>query len=255
MRLAICACLAASAFATSTCHADGFFRRVPQVGEWALYDVVMEYSANDKLGDESPKPDDLSVTGSLALKCVGEEAIDGTPHLWIEIRFEMAEPGGSEHWMIVKALIPSDQLTEENVAEHIVRGWSERDDEDVYEIDLSAANFDDDASYFGRMLAFPEYDQSVGRRESRTLVVNGEEVQVAHSESGPLREQPIADEGQISGEATWWPSEPHAFGVAAAELRWIFQESGQFASQMEVTIRMDLVETGIDAVSDLPDHN
>lgn len=252
-RFSLTLTVAFTLLAAADAHADGFFRRVPVVGEWASYDLQMTYSDNMKLGEDEPKPDDQAVTGTLTLKCVGEETIEEVPHLWLEVRFDIVEPDGKEPWMVVKVLVPTEEVVGENLSDHIVRGWSARDDAEAYEIDLDANGFDEDPSMFARMLVFPAYDGSVGRRESRILTIDGEEVQLNHNESGTLLVLDTS-EGQISGEATWWPSESHAFGIAAAELRWDMNAE-PIAIQIEMTMQMDLMETGTDAVSDLPDHN
>jgi hypothetical protein len=107
---------------------------------------------------------------------------------------------------------------------------------------------------FAVLNAFPASRVTSGRREPRTVTINGENVQLASYESGDLPSREF-DDAEISGDAIWWPSAEHAFGIASAELRWSVTMPEPEEMAMTYTTRMNLAETGTDAESDLPDNN
>ncbi len=238
---------------SSLAHAGGFFRRLPEVGEWAKYDLVMLAVINVKDADVV-LPEMPEMTGQLTLKCVGEEEVDEAPHLWLEARIDVVDPDGAEHWMVVKLLVPEDQVIDGDLSEHIIRGWTVRDDIDVKEFALDPQTLNEDPGWFSMMVAFPSSESSNGRRQNKTITIDGEDVQLTYNESGTLPTREF-DDVSLSGEAIWWPSEGHAFGVAAAEQLWAYEMHQPIEIEMEYAMQMDLVETGIDAESDMPENH
>src|SRR5687767_629176 len=105
--------------AANDCFAGGFFRRVPEVGEWARYDYTTLFT--HYIG----KPYEMSeeFKGSTLLKCVGEAVIDNQRHLWIECRHDGTLPDGSKYWGITKVLVPEDGLLSGMLTTENVRGW------------------------------------------------------------------------------------------------------------------------------------
>lgn len=239
----------------SAASADGFFRRVPEVGEWARYELEIWGDISGKEDFDIQRAEELESSGELTLKCVGEETIDNVRHLWLEARLDVPDPGGTEHWMVYKALVPAEQVAGGDIIDHIVRGWVERDDvEGVNELVLDSNNLTEDPTIFGLMFAFPKCDRLAGRREDRTLTIGSEEVSLDHNETGTLVVRELEDV-TISGETTWWPSEEHAFGIVSAEHRWRLDIHAAMGVRTAYTMQLDLAETGTDAASELPDHN
>jgi hypothetical protein len=240
-------------------EAGGFFRRVPEVGEWARYDLVMVVLVTYP-DENSPAPNFPEFTGTLTLKCVGEETINDVRHLWIESRLEFwssddIESDGS--WMILKLLVPADHVTDRDLAPHVVRGWTHFiSAEGVSEWNPSIPNLQEDPLHLVMLLSFPVGEEEVSREQNKTLTIDGEEVPLTRIETSPLAERDFEDShAHFSGEATWWPSDDHAFGIAAAEQLWNMDTQEPFAVLAEWGMQMDLVETGTDAVSDLPQNN
>lgn len=273
MYRAICVCVAAFALlASAPCHAGGFFRRVPEVGEWARYELTMKVAVREK--PSFSELDAPAMVGSLTLKCVGEETIDDVRHLWLEARMDIVDPGtgaavmqvidkdavevrideATEHYTLIKLLVPAEEVMGSDLAQHAVRAWCAGDQEEPREMDLAGAAFLEEPAAFAIINAFPATRTLVGRRQRRTMTIAGEEVQLASNESGELVGQEF-DDADITGEAVWWPSADHAFGIAAAELQWTIAMPEEVGPTVLYTSRMDLVETGTGAVSDLPDHN
>jgi hypothetical protein len=243
-----CGCLLGLA---NVARADGFFRRVPEVGEWARYDLVIEVSTASK--DGQIEIQEAASHGGLTLRCVGEETIDDVPHLWLEARFDLVDYEGSEHWAIAKVLVQADQIVEGGINAHIVRGWSAADTEEPRALILDGGKFDQEPSAFNLMIAFPDSHISAGQRAAHTVTVAGEEIELAHCETGDVPRREFA-ECNLVGEATWWPNGELAFGVAAAEQAWTSTMPDQ-PEPILMTLRMNLAETGTDAESDLPDNN
>ncbi len=249
-RVVLC-CLCVVGLA-ATCEADGFFRRVPEVGEWARYDLTMKVAF-------PAKPDDAefdvpAMVGSLTFRCVGEETIDDVRNLWLEARMDIADPDGTEHFTLIKLLVPADQIVEGDLTEHAVRAWCAGDQEEVRAMDLAGGALLEEPAAFAVLNAFPASRVAAGRREARTITIDGEDVQLAAYETGDLPSREF-DDADISGDAIWWPSADHAFGIAAAELRWIVMTPAPEEMTMQYTSNMNLVETGTDAESELPDNN
>jgi hypothetical protein len=243
-----CACLLSLA---NVAEADGFFRRLPEVGEWAKYDFAMEVSTASK--DGQIEISEAASHGSLTLRCVGEEMIDDVPHLWLEADFEVIDYEGGEHWAIAKVLVPADQIVEGRINAHIMRGWSAADTEEPRALILDGENFDREPSAFSLMIAFPDSHISAARRAAHTVTVSGEEVELAHCETGDVPRREFT-EANLVGEATWWPSADLAFGIAAAEQVWTSTMPDQ-PEPILMTLRMDLAEFGTEAESDLLDNN
>lgn len=243
-----CCCFAAC----GEIEAGGFFRRVPEVGEWARYDMRFK-RIEDRRTPEGESFVSREVVGNLILKCVGETNIDQHRCLWLEASFEGSDEEGESGSLIVKVLVPADQIVGADLADHVVQGWIRELDSDVESIQLDHDEFSRGETWFAMLLAFSSSAETAGRRHLRTLTIDGVEVELSHCESGSFAEHEFLD-AHLSGEATWWPSDDYAFGVAAVELTWReVRIPSERATEMKFWL--ELVATGTDAVSDLPDHN
>lgn len=241
-----------SLFAALDCQAGGFFRRVPEVGEWARYDMRFK-RIEDRTVPEGEPFVSREVVGNLVLKCVAEADIDGHRCLWLEAAFDGSDEEQERGSLIVKILVPVDQLVETDVADHVVRGWIQELDSDVESLRFDNNEFNRGETWFAMLLAFSSSAETAGRRRTRTLTIHGVEVELSHCESGSFAEREF-DDARLSGEATWWPSDEYAFGVAAAELTWReVRIPSERATEMEFWL--ELVATGTDAESDLPEYN
>jgi hypothetical protein len=244
-----CGCCTA---ACGEIDAGGFFRRVPEVGEWARYDLTIDIVFPAKPDDD--EFDVPAMVGGLTLKCVGEEAIEEVRHLWLEARMNIADPDGTEHVTAVKVLVPANEIAGSDLTAHAVRAWCVADKEQVLSMDVAGAASLEDPAALTVLIAFPASGVSSGRRETRTMTIDGEEVRLTAYELGDLPNR-SGDDGDMSGEAVWWPGAEYAFGIAAAELRWTVTTPAPEEMTVQFTSRMNLVATGTDAVSELPDHN
>lgn len=243
-----CACLLALA---NVAAADGFFRRLPEVGEWARYDLVMEVDIHSKESGQGVAP---QMVGSLTFKCVGEDIIDDARHLWIEARMDVTDDMQNEHSTTLKVLVAADQIVDGEVSSHIVRGWClEEAGVEPRAMMIDDDKFDQEPAAFALMHVFPDSQVSSGRREARTLTVDGEEIELTHCETGDLPRRNL--DGEMVGEAVWWPSDDHAFGIAAADLEWTIAMEDEAETTVIYTSTMILAEQGTEAESDLPDHN
>jgi hypothetical protein len=222
---------------SAPCDAGGFFRSVPEVGEWARYDITQVHTS------DFGKPSEISevLPGSMVVKCVGEEVIDERRCLWIETCTDMKLAAEIEFSAVSKVLVPADELPRGALTNNYIRGWQQEGQGEPIELsssgDLSAAA----AASTARML-------------SRTIVVNDEEIELSYSETAPL---PVREDenGIWRLEMTIWPHDDLAFGVASMDVVSNQLNIGEISSTTLNETRYDLVETGTGAVSDLPDHN
>jgi hypothetical protein len=249
MRTLLLALIAGFGFlGAATCEADGFFRRIPEVGEWARYELTMESRISEK-------PENLEVpeiVGSLTLKCVGEESIDDMRHLWLEARMDYDYYSGTSHSTLFKLLVPAEQIVDGDLKQAAVRAWCRESEAEPRALVVAGDAFLQEHAAIAVLNAFPASHSTAGRRQRKTMTIDGEEVQLAAYESGDLHPYEL-EVARIEGEAMWWPSADHAFGIAAAELRWRVTAPEE-QQQMSIS-RMELAETGTGAESDLPDNN
>lgn len=242
-----CCCVVGLA---ATCEASGFFRRLPEVGEWARYELVMSAHIHSKAAGQGVAP---QFAGSLTLRCVGEETIDDIRHLWIEGQMDLTE-GGEEESTLLKVLVPADQLVDGEVQGHIVRGWCGENGADARALILDDDKFDQEPAAFALMHLFPDSRIAAGRRQARTVTVAGAEHELTHCELGDLPRHEI-DHADMVGEAVWWPSADHAFGIAAAEMVWTVAMADDVNTTIIYTSQLSLSDTGRDAESELPEQN
>jgi hypothetical protein len=245
MRNAINLCVAATALALSArCEAGGFFRRVPEIGEWARFEITQVHTSTQVHASEPDKHWEHSEVflGSVVVKCVGEEMIDERRHLWIELCTEMKLAPESEFSAVTKVLVPEDELPLGVITNAYVRGWhSEMKREPV---ELTSEDSVGDAG-----------DGAVtGRMSSRTIVVGDEEIELTYLETTPLPTQEN-ENGTFTGEVTIWPHADLAFGVASVDVLSRQVGVGDIPHGTLNETRYDLAESGTDAVSELPDHN
>jgi hypothetical protein len=248
MRNAINLCVAAAALALSArCEAGGFFRRVPEVGEWARYELTLVSSFG--------KSDDSSVThtGALVVKCVGEETIEERRHLWIELHCEMKVSADNESHDVTKVLVPEDEMLTDTLTADDIRGWQSQNKRDPEELTFSSDELQGDTGG-SALLYFNPDAPTTARMDSRTVVVNEEEIELTYSEHGLLPVREYTDD-IMSGEITVWPHDDLAFGIASMEFAQRQRHVEENPNETLNEIRYDLVETGTDAVSELPDHN
>jgi hypothetical protein len=240
--------------ASVPCEAGGFFRRSPEVGEWARYEIEMLMVIEFK--DETVAGyDPIEFSGSLTLKCVGEATIEQTRCVWLESKLDVRNPLGNERWAVHKILVPVDQVAGDELIDHIVRGWRNHNfADDVSELVMDGREFQEDPWEYLLILSFSGAGDLVESQQQKSLTINNETVELTQCETGSLEEHQY-DDARVSGEATWWPSADHPFGIAAAEQLWSANINQPFEAVIELAVDMDLKETGTEAVSDLPDHN
>jgi hypothetical protein len=237
--------------ASLTCEAGGFFRRAPEVGEWARYEIIYDMIADP----EKPTLSSSRYTGTMLLKCVGEETIDERRHVWIEQCYEMNLSEKFTHHSISKVLVPEEELLQGTLTPDDVRGWNSSMKGKPEELTFSADNLLEDGG--GSTVRFLNAGAmpSTAEMSSRTIVANGEEIELTYFENSPLPTREY-EADVMTGEITIWPHDELAFGVASMDFvslqTHVMEES---TSETLNETRFDLVETGTGAVSELPDYN
>jgi hypothetical protein len=242
--LACCVCL------TTSCEsqAGGMFRRIPEVGEWASYEVTGQMTRYID-GKEVVEP---GSPGMLTIKCVGEETIDGVRHLWIEAvssHPELQRPGTPT---VLKYLVAEDEVVNDIATCDFERGWFQLDG-------LGIQAFEREEPQFGAVWAnvlgmLPHMESPIAAEGSKMIAVEGKEVELRQTETGLVHEfnDPVI-RARIAIDCTMWTSEDLAFGVASVEQTVKATLEGELFNEMQGTF--NLVATGTGAVSELPDHN
>ncbi len=248
MRIAICLCIVGSALVTSAvCEVGGMFRRIPEVGEWASYEVSGQMTIYLD-GKEVVEP---GAQGMLTIKCVGEETIEDVRHLWIEVVKscpELQRPGNPT---VLKYLVAEDEVMSGIASCDFERGWFQLDG-------LGIEAFEREEPQFGPVWMnvlgmLPHVESPVAADDSKTITVGGKDVDLTQTESGQIADMHQGASDHFTGDCTFWPGDDLAFGVASVDQTWKISYEGEVRMEMQGTL--NLVATGIDAVSELPDHN
>lgn len=121
----------------SVAVADGMIHELPADGSWVRFDVTGE---GQKPGGEVA----ISLKGSLTLKSVGREQVDGIDCRWIEfettLEFQRGDRKG-EQTEIFKLLIPEKYLvTGQNPRAHVLKAWKRDAAGATRELDLKGQN-------------------------------------------------------------------------------------------------------------------
>lgn len=236
---------------STTCDAGGFFRRVPEVGEWARYERPWQSTFSSTAAGTV----ESSGQSELTLKCVGEVETNGARHLWIEARLDL----NNESWAVAKLLVPEDEIVEGDLLDHAVAIWVASENYEPYKAPVDWESLQRDPCVNILVIMFPWTPETAPLEQERSVTIEDEDVLLTSAEAGDIARRIVDDEvGEnetLTGSVTWWPSADHAFGIAAADMRWRLHAQGDEKARIESRFQMNLVETGMDAISELPDHN
>jgi hypothetical protein len=223
---------------------------VPEVGEWARYEYASCRTNN--IGEEFETTHESK--GTMLLKCVGEETIDDQRYLWLEQRQEEIRASGSEFWIVTKILVPEEGLVDATFNVENIRGWQWRMRDEVKPLDLFTTEMKEpeSANLPVFLNSFPT--ATTGRMEERMLVVDDVEVELSYVEGTDLPSLE-AGNGVLTGHLEWWTDDDLAFGIASVHQTVFRTDFGKASADSRYDIRYDLVATGTDAVSELPEHN
>ncbi len=112
--------------------ADGLIQQLPTDGSWVRFDVTGE--GRSPAGEVG-----VTLKGTLTLRSVGRETVDGTECRWIETetKIELTRAGRNEEVTdILRMLIPEKFLTaDQNPLAHVLKAWK-KDRQGVRELDL-----------------------------------------------------------------------------------------------------------------------
>ena len=112
---------AAFALLTSSAVADGLIQKLPTDGNWVRFDMTGE--------GRSPSGDvGVTLKGTLTLRSVGRETVDGAECRWIEIETSIEfQRGGTTTQVgeVLKLLIPEKFLAaDQNPRAHVLKAWT-----------------------------------------------------------------------------------------------------------------------------------
>ncbi len=116
--------------------ADGLIHQLPKDGSWVQFDMTGE--GLSPTGEVT-----VTIEGTVTVKSVGQEQIDGTDCRWIEIETEMearrARGIRSRRIEDFKLLIPEKHLTAgQNPRAHVLKAWTKDTRGIVKELDLKS---------------------------------------------------------------------------------------------------------------------
>lgn len=256
VRFAILQAFACLLIGSSTTCADGFFRRVPEVGEFAVYDAVLVIGAN-----QGNQPIEIpEYTGSLTLQCVEKIQIDGEDFYWMEVLLDLTNQTESMA-TTCKLLVAEADLLDGDPIANFTRGWEQESDA-AEPVPLTAESLQvatSPAPLILRAVFWDSEGESETLEQAQTATINGNEVRIESAEHGDFAQYELSYSpspgGTIpfTGWGTWWLYGDAGFGVAAAEQLWTTET--QVDMSIEYALQFSLKETGADAVSALPDHN
>ncbi len=252
MRLAMTVVLLGSLLATTNVDAGGMFRRMPTVGENAIYETVLVVTSEDIEGFDVPE-----MAGTLTLQCVGVEEIEETKLFWLEVVLEV-ESQQAPLQFTIKLLLSESQIIEGDPVSDFARGWY-HDSQLGEPIALEPAHMDiasDPMPLWVRTVFRGVHGESETLGQSQTIEIGDHPLQIATAEHGDFEPDELLDDtdlpNPLTGWGTWWLHEDAAFGVAATEQLWSIEvpDVGTF----DFAIQCMLKEVGSGAVSALPEH-
>jgi len=238
----IAATLAAAAIlallsATSPTRADGLLYRLPDDGTWARYDL-------DIVGTD-PGGGDTKMAGSLAMSSVGKAEASGEPCRWIEVKMQMRDPGGNEHTVVFKALIPEKNLKRgENPWASMKKAWM-KEDKDSDPQQITEAN----GREAGPMVAFLTGPLNDSKDLDAIEVDSGIGKLQCGGVSGSLKINDGNNDVSIQMENRLHDMAP--FGVVASTMKFEVKRDGNVNEKGTITFK--LAEVGKDAKSEMPD--
>ncbi len=235
-------------------HADGLLLRTPEEGEYIVYDMLVVPIDEDEADQDQAMGE---AHGTLRVACVGVEQADGATSRWIEMNVELAGGGNPDMHFVFKFLVPDDGVADEEAFLPFTRGWVRMgEDAEVTEIAPDPIPLFHPGFLFMRtVLASAEEPEETS--SEKTLHINGEELVLSSAITGefvPLNQEVEETITMMqTGEGTWWMHDEHAFALAA-DIIWNMQ-LGEGGDSKGIAIQLEAVETGDDAVSELPDSN
>lgn len=208
-------------------RADGLIRSVPEDGQWVKYHGRLSFAG-------------MEATGTVTLRSVGTEDVDGKPARWVEVDMQLED----EPRDVYKMLIPEARLKAGvDPVDHVVRAWRRTGDDEPIRIEENA-NLD--FSFLGAMLHAPV--KTTAREKSKKSFPWQRGTLEAASITGARK---LDADGRVQGTltATVWPHDEVPFGVAGLNVDVALENGGS-----SVVIELAVSDIGKDAKSVLPDR-
>jgi hypothetical protein len=123
---------------TTAAMADGVIHQLPPDGSWVRFDVA-------GAGLKSDGAVAVALKGTMTVKSVGVEQVDGGDCRWIEIEtaieFKRGDGPPANQTEILKLLIPAKHFaTGQNPRAHVIRAWKKTGNGVAVELDLKGGN-------------------------------------------------------------------------------------------------------------------
>ena len=217
--------------------ADGLIQQLPMDGSWVRFDLTGE--------GRSPSGDvGVTLKGTMTLRSVGREMVDGAECRWVETETSIEfQRGGatSQVGEVLKLLIPEKFLAaDQNPRAHVLKAWK-KDREGVRELDLKGT---DAREVESADELFHAPIPGAKREEGIELKVTGGTFRCSHVSAKSKSKQGNSD---IELTTETWLTEKVPFGVAGYRLS--KSRSANGASQGTRTMEIKVAESGKDAKS------
>jgi hypothetical protein len=212
-------------------RADGLLYQLPKDRSWARF--AFQYTAKADGTEQAGR-------GTMTMASVGHVREGSEACRWIEFEMRLKD-GETEHIWIRKLLIPEKYLKQgENPTEHVVRGWTKSDNEDVERA----------VPIHGR---WPAYLAGPFKDERKL------DKQLVESRLGELQCEGVTGwiqykEGDLSTKVKFETRlhEKAPFGVVRSRLQFEVTRDGKVQQTIDATL--ELTDFGTDAKTALPDH-
>lgn len=234
------------AFTAGTAQAGGLIFHLPDDGTWAQFDRLMVTSLTDQDTGES-LIEDSTRRLPVRIASVGQATVDGEVCRWIEFQIEETVDG-IEHAVIFKVLIPEAHLNDGgDPMNNIVRGWVKSGDDLPSPIEVA------DHINLRSLLDGPLQD--ISELEPEVIDYKADSLECEGLSGTTAWQDHLGRDFNSTHDIRLHDASP--FGVVSYRVvSWIHQ-SDPLGNQvcMTFTSTFTLTETGIDAESELPEHN
>lgn len=227
----------------SESQANGLLQKLPKDGSWVRYHIIRKNERPGKIQETS---------GTMTIRSVGRETVNGEPCRWIEIQME-EETGKIKTINVQKILVPTKIFTKgKTVAKKVIRGWKKRNKDDPQKLNISAIS--DDITI---LLLLPDPSRETQTiKEKKVINYQKGKLEVDTGIAGSLiLDQSANPNKKVSSSFIffYWIHDKVPFGTAGGDWNITIQRDGIALGNAKMTFTLE--DFGTDAKSAMPNHN